>query len=162
MTDYQEMKRGISREWAAARIVLIGGFIVAVAVAGYFLWQRHEETVALQQEQAQENARIAKAEQAQTRAQAANETANAGAILCAMELAGAKKMGIVPPYGQLAAMTPKETERHGRYACVAATSALKYVIIADLVCRQLADPACVKIHAIKTDDGTTLYTAPAK
>lgn len=166
MTDYHEMKRGISREWAAARVVLIGGFIVAIAVAGYFVWQQHQQTVAQQQQQAEAMAQAAKQQQQQQTMTAAQEKANAhanaGMLLCAMELLSAKNMGIVPQFGQLTSMAPKELAQKGRYACTAATPSLKYSIEADLVCRNLGDAACVKIHAIKLDDGTTLYTAPAK
>jgi hypothetical protein len=146
MTDYEDMKRGVSREWAAARIVLIGGFVVAVAVTSYILWQRHEADVTAQQQ----------AVTAQEQAVAA-ENAKAGMVLCAMELASAKSMGIIPAYGQLTTAAPESTAQRGRYTCTAATPSLKYVIAADLVCRKLTDPACVKIHSIKTDDGTTLF-----
>jgi len=33
----------LKREWAAARIVVIGGFVVAIAVAGYFVYRARQE-----------------------------------------------------------------------------------------------------------------------
>ena len=144
MTDYEDMARGTAREWAAARIVLIGGFIVAIAVAGFFLWQRHQATIAAQQKAV------------------ATVNAQAQLLLCAMELASAKSMGIVPPYGRLITAAPRSGGKQGRYVCAAATPSLGYIITADLVCRALTDPKCVKVQSIKTSDGTALYTAPAQ
>lgn len=142
MTDYEDMKRGIAREWAAARIVLIGGFIVAIAAVSYILWQRHEQ-----------------AAEAQLRAKA-ETNAKIGLVVCAMELASAKSMGIIPSYGQLTTAAPEPAAQRGRYSCTAATPSLKYVIAADLMCSEVDQPKCVKVVSIKTDDGTALYTAP--
>ena len=38
----------LKREWAAARIVVIGGFIVAIAVAGYFVYRARQQQIAQQ------------------------------------------------------------------------------------------------------------------
>jgi hypothetical protein len=139
MTDYDDMVRGTAREWFWARIVLIGGFVVAMAVAGYFVWQRHEETI-----HAQEQAK-------------AVINAKMGLAVCAMELASAQSMGIVPAFGHLTTAAPEATGRQGRYACTAATPSLKYIIAADLVCAAITNPKCVQVTSIKTDDGTMLY-----
>jgi hypothetical protein len=160
MTDYDDMKRGTAREWAAARIVLIGGFAIAIVVAGYFAWQRHADTVAAQQEQAQQVAALAKAQSRPAfRETTQDEKAKGAMMFCAMELVNAKNMGIVPPFGQLASALPRKTATQGRYACLAATQVSKYVIEADLVCRQINDPKCVHLNSIKSDDGTVLYQA---
>jgi len=159
MTEYDEMKRATAREWAAARIVVIGGFAVAIVVAGFFAWQRHAQTVAAQQEQAQQTAALARAQQPRPafKETTQDEKAKGAMMFCAMELVNAKSMGIVPPFGQLASPLPRKTDTQGRYACIAATQVSKYVIEADLVCRQITDPKCVHLHSIKTDDGTVLY-----
>lgn len=159
MTDYENMVRGTAREWFWARVVLIGGFIVAIGVAGYFGWQRHETLVAAQKQQAEA---LARADQQQSRAESpeqarANENANAGMMICAMELLSAKNKGIVPPYGQLAAAEPRATAKKNRLACLATTQVSKYEIQADLVCRTVVDPKCMKLHSVKNGDGTVLY-----
>jgi hypothetical protein len=161
MTEYDDLKRATAREWAAARIVVIGGFAIAIAVAGYFAWQRHEATVAARQAQAQQIAALAKAQQPRPafKETTQDEKAKGAMLFCAMELVNAKNMGIVPSFGQLASPLPRKTDTQGRYACIAATQVSKYVIEADLVCRQVNDPKCVHLHSIKTDDGTVLYEA---
>jgi hypothetical protein len=156
MADYNDMQRGTSREWAAARVVLILGFVIAIAVAGYFAWQRHQDEVAAQQQ-------IDAAEQqanrpAMTPAQAAqNANTQAAMMVCAMELVNAKNLGIVPPFGQLANLMPQPTKTRGRYICQAGTQVSKYELSADIICSTLTNPNCVKLYSIKSDDGTTLY-----
>jgi type II secretory pathway pseudopilin PulG len=156
MTDYEDMVRGTARDWFWARVVLIGGFVIAIAVAGYFAWQRHADIVAAQQQQAAALAQAAQQQQ-RPRESRADENAKAGMMFCAMELLNAKNMGIIPPFGQLASLSPKKTDKQGRYACTAATQVSKYEIQADLICRTLTDPKCVHLHSIKSDDGTVLY-----
>jgi hypothetical protein len=41
--------------------------------------------------------------------------------------------------------------------CLAATQVSKYEIQADLLCRTLTNPNCMKLHSVKSDDGTVLY-----
>jgi hypothetical protein len=165
MSEYDDMERATARECAAARIVMFGGFAIAVVVAGYFGWQRHAETVAAQQQmeqqQKQQAAALNRAQQPQKpfKETTRDEKAKGAMMFCAMELVNAKTMGVVPSFGQLASPLPRKTDTQGRYACIAATDVSKYVIEADLVCRQVTDPKCVRLHSIKTDDGTILYQA---
>jgi len=149
MTQRDTNLRGIAREWLAARIIVLGGFVIAIAVAAYFTLRPAPVT---QQQPA-----------AQTEQQAATtlarKTANAKAaiMVCAMELLNAKNFGIVPSYGQLVSMYPKKTATRGRYACTAGTNVARYVIAGDLVCHNLLDSRCVSLYEIKTGDGTLLY-----
>ena len=161
MSEYDDMERATAREWAAARIVMIGGFAIAVVVAGYFAWQRHADTLEAQQQQAQQIAALNQAQQPRQpfKETTQDEKAKGAMMFCAMELVNAKNMGIVPSFGQLASPLPRKTDTEGRYACLAATEVSKYVIEADLVCRQVTDPKCVHLHSIKTDDGSVLYQA---
>ncbi|MGN6147831.1 MAG: hypothetical protein ACTHPD_04770 [Rhizomicrobium sp.] len=159
MTDYEDMKRGTAREWFWARVVLAGGFAVAVAVAGYFAWQQHEAKVAAEQQQtaalaeaAQQKPRTVTPEQAR-----ADENAKLGVLICAMELLNAKNMGVIPPYGEIASAQPRATATKNRLMCLAATQVSKYEIQADLLCRTLTNPNCMKLHSVKSDDGTVLY-----
>jgi len=154
MTDYENMKRASSREWAAARIVVIGGLIVALGIAGYFGWLHYQDV-----KQQQLIASPEYQEQQIAKAQQQNAVQIAGQVLCAMELANAKKMGLIPSYGKLAKPMPYVTGKKGQYACYAATQVLAYRITADLVCRSLTDPKCTKIVGIKLGDGTDIYKA---
>ncbi|HEY2033811.1 MAG TPA: hypothetical protein VGH02_09020 [Rhizomicrobium sp.] len=161
MTDYDDKMRGTAREWFWARVVLIGGFVIAVAVAGYFVWQRHQDEIAARQ-QAAALAQSAQQQQhtmtpEQMRQARADENAKLGMMICAMELVSAKNMGVIPPYGQLAESQPRLTAKKGRLSCQAATQVSKYEIQADLICRTLVDPRCMKLHSVKSDDGTMLY-----
>jgi hypothetical protein len=159
MTDYDDMKRGTARDWFWARIVLIGGFAIAIAIAGLMVWQRHEARIAAQQEEASV---LAKAAQGQRNTMSpeqarADESRKMGMMICAMELLSAKNMGLIPPYGELADSQPRATNKKNRVSCLAATEVNKYQIQADLFCRTLTDSRCMKLHSVKTDHGTTLY-----
>jgi hypothetical protein len=161
MTDYDDMKRGTARDWFWARAVLIGGFVIAIAVAGYFGWRSHQESVAEQQMEA--TAPTAPAISKKAAHQAELDAKAKGAMMfCAIDLLNAKNMGVVPPFGQLASPLPEKTDKQGRYACTAATDVSKYKMEADLVCRQISNPACVKLHSVTSDDGTVLYSADKK
>jgi hypothetical protein len=158
MTDYDDMKRGTARDWFWARVVLFGGFAIAIAVAGYFGWRSRQEPIAEQQQQAAPvSANPKSAHKAELEAKA-----KGAMMFCAIDLLNAKNMGIVPPYGQLASDLPQKTDKQGRYACIAATDVSRYTMEADLVCRQISDPACVKLHSVTSDDGTVLYSADKK
>jgi hypothetical protein len=154
MTDYDDMVRGTVREWFWARVILVGGFIVAIAVAGYFGWQRYQATIRAQQQPAPQSQAAGQKSSHEAELEA---KAKGAMMFCAMELLNAKNMGVVPSYGQLASPLPEKTAKTGRYACTAATQVTKYRIEANLVCRQLTNPACVQLHSITSDDGTVLY-----
>jgi hypothetical protein len=159
MTDYDDMKRGTARDWFWARVVLIGGFAIAIVVAGYFGWQSRQASIVEQQQAAPASV----ATNPKAAREAALEAKAKGAMMfCAIDLLNAKNMGIVPPYGQLASDLPQKTDKQGRYACTAATDVSKYKLEADLVCRPISNPACVKLHSVTSDDGTVLYSADKK
>jgi len=146
-----ENMRGTQREWLAARIVILGGFAIAIAVAAYFTLRPAPQPVA-------ETQPAAPAQQQMTPAQQAADTnAKAGMMVCAMELVNAENFGIIPSYGKLSSPFPKATDVRGRYVCSAATQTTKYIIAADLICRDLKDSRCVFVYSIATGDGTVLY-----
>ncbi len=148
MSEHQADIGALSREWLAARVVVIGGFLIAVAVGLYFaLWagpaQTPEEQAAVQTPQAATSQQEAEA--------------SAEHQLCRMELANAQNYGLIPQFGRLSDPNPQKTDVQGRYVCQAATTAAKYNIAADLVCRDLTDPHCVALYSVTQDDGTVLY-----
>jgi hypothetical protein len=149
-----EMRRGTQREWAMARIVLIGGFAIAIGVAAWFaLRPAPVETVPpVASLPPPAHLKIPGNPSSQERADS-----NAAMMVCAQELMNAKNNGSVPAYGQLSSLLPKATAVRGRYTCQVATSAEKYTISADLICRTLTDSRCVALYDVTTADGTVLY-----
>jgi hypothetical protein len=144
-----EMQRGTAREWLAARVVVVGGFLIAIAVAAYFTLRPAPQPVTEAQPAAQQ--------QPMTAQQAASQNAKDAMLVCAQELVNAKNSGIVPASGQLANAFPKATSVRARYVCTAATSAAKYLISADLVCRDLLNSRCVRLYSITDAHGMVLY-----
>lgn len=148
--DDKNKVHALSREWAAARIVVIGGLIVALAVAGYFAYRAREATIAAQQAAAP----------VMTPKVDAKTVARVELIVCNAELAHAKDLGIIPQYGRLD--TPKlvRTQVERRYVCIGVTHLSKYYIAADLRCDNLADARCMSVYRIALPDGTLLYSRP--
>jgi hypothetical protein len=135
-------QRALSREWLAARIVVIGGLVVAAAVAAYFGWIKPAYLTPPQPTPEQQEAR-----------------ANAQAVLdmCTTGVAAAKAFGILPPYGRLVSLNVGRTDVQGRYVCQAATQVAKYLVAVELYCRNLKDRRCVSLYSVTQDDGTVLY-----
>jgi hypothetical protein len=148
MSDHD--MRAAAREWRTGLIVVVAGFAVAIAVAGYFAYASRNPAPVPQ---------ASIAVPTLTPAQREEQLKRLALALCAVEIVNAKNIGIVPPYGRYAG-GPKATDHRGRYVCVASTGVAKYSIAADLVCRQLLDARCVDIYSVTSDDGTVLYKRP--
>jgi hypothetical protein len=135
--------RALAREWLAVRVIVLGGFLVAIAAAIWFgiivpkviAPRQLRETLTTQ-------IRTLLTEEAQ---------------VCTTAIASAKNFGIVPQYGQLASAKVAQTGVQGRYACLAATHVAKYVMVVDLICRNLKDMRCVSLYNVSQTDGTVLY-----
>ena len=151
MSDQQYDFKAISREWAAARVVLIIGFVAALGAGGYFAWQAREMVVNHRQHQLADMQAVQNLENKET---AANQ---AGVDLCKTALSSAKSFGIIAQFAQLTAYTPKESDVKGRYVCGAATGASKYAIVADAFCANLKNAQCVVLFSVTEGDGTVLY-----
>jgi hypothetical protein len=148
----QNEQSALLREWRVAQITLVAGLVIALGVVGYFVWQNR------QQASSQEQASIP-TEQAPAQQAPANETDETAlnAEVCKVALQHAKDFGILIGEAQLASDQPEGTDVTGRYACVAATSAAKYLIAFDLVCRDLKKEECVNLFSITQDGGAVLY-----
>jgi hypothetical protein len=142
-SDTTGKERALKFEWLAARVIVIGGFVVALAAAIYFgvivprIIEPREMHAAL----------VTRVKTLLT----------AESQICNMALNSAKIFGIVPQYGRLISQKLALTQMQGRYLCVAATSAAKYVLAVDLVCKQLKDPRCTSLYNVSQSDGTILY-----
>lgn len=151
MSEQQSDLAALKREWLVARIVLIGGFAIAIAAGAYvgILWRnsilqaRQQAATAIAQERAEEAAQKANA---QARAQ-----------LCQAMLAGAQSAGIVPGFAKLARTDPVSTKTTGRYLCAAQTDSSKFTLAADLVCRDLKNPQCVSLYSVTQNGGAVLF-----
>lgn len=144
--DNDGKQRALAREWLAARIVVIGGLVLAVAVAGYFAYQQHEAAVQVQQ------AAIPK--KIDFKALRRIETA-----VCTAEVVRAIDIGVVPAYAQLATWQLAKTPQ-GHYLCEAKTRVTTYLIAADLLCNDLKKADCVSIYRILLKDGRFVYARP--
>lgn len=142
VSNQEDAHSSLSREWLIARIVVIGGLIVALGAITYFGWAKPYI--------AERTRLIAN----QTRAQALSV---AVADICEGGLSAAKNFGIVPVYGRVAAKTVYTTNVQGRYVCVGATPSTRYLVIVDLLCRRLKERRCLSLYSVRQMDGTVLY-----
>src|SRR5262249_35687614 len=141
MMDYEADDSALKREWLAARIVVLFGFVIAIAVAVYFAYFAPEAPL---QRQASIPGVTTTPQQT---AMQERVVAAAAYQMCRIEVATAQSRGFIPVYSRLADPSPKATNSQGRYACSAATPVAKYTIEADLVCRNLNDVNCVKLYS---------------
>ena len=150
--DMVELRRRTQREWAAARIVLIGGVVIAIAAVAYLWLKPAPAPVMASLPPAQTEPRTP------TRAQrAANTDASLNMLFCAQELLESQNVNIVPLSAQMAERGPHKTRVKGRLACIARTASTFYVISADLHCAQVTANKCVQLYDIQTGDGLLLY-----
>src|SRR5580700_6876073 len=105
MNDQTPNLRRLQFEWYAAMATIVGGFILATAVAAYLTFG------------AKPVAPIVAAPPSQAEIEKAQDAALAqqGAQLCGLELANAQTFGVVPNYGKLISLVPHPTNVRGRY-----------------------------------------------
>jgi predicted negative regulator of RcsB-dependent stress response len=142
----------LKREWAAARVVIIGGFIVAIAVAGYFYYRARQEQLAQQP--------IVHTTVVRPKVDA-KTLARAELAVCTAELMRAKDVGAIPTYGQLATgQLVRAPDAPQRFICEARTHLTSYYISADVMCDKLADPRCVSVYRVATKERQLIYDRP--
>jgi uncharacterized membrane protein YraQ (UPF0718 family) len=141
--DTAQTARALRLEWLAARIIVIGGFVIALA-AGLWFGVILPKVIEPREQRAALTTRVQKllVQEAQ---------------VCTMALGTAKNFGIVPQYGQLVTGKLALTNVQGRYLCLATTNATRYVLAIDLLCRDLGNPRCVSLYNVSQTDGTVLY-----
>lgn len=149
LPDDNSNKSALSREWAAARIVVIGGLVVAIAVAGYFAYRARTPAVLPLQTVVPAAAKPD-----------AKLLARVELAVCTTVVKRAMDIGIIPTYGRLDTPQLVKTDVAHRFVCVGATHAAKYYVAADLRCNNLVDPQCVSVYRVALRDGTLLYSRP--
>ncbi len=147
MSDQNPNMRRLQFEWYAALATIIGGFVVAIAVAAYITYGGKAAT----------QTGVAPQSQADVQKARVTELAKLGAEICGLELANAQTFGVVPNFGKILTPMPRATNIRGRYLCVAGTQVTRYVLAGDLLCRNLKDSHCVSLFSVTQDDGTVLY-----
>lgn len=141
--------RALAREWAAARIVVIGGLILACAVGGYFAWRSISAQNA--QQQAAQPAPAPRKIDAKT-------LRKVEIAVCSIEIKRAEDIGIVPIYAGLGSPNLVRSNVPHRFICEAKTHLTHYFIAADLLCDKLSDPRCVSVYRVMLPNGTLLYS----
>ncbi len=127
-------------EWHAALITIVGGTIVALAVIAFVHFSKPSPEQIVAANRASQAAFLKSVE-----------------MVCTQAVTTAKNFGIVPNYAALMTRAPTATQVRGRYACVGATAAARYVILVDLMCRDFKNPRCVALYSVIQPDGTVLY-----
>lgn len=148
MQDFDSDIRALKREWLVTRLVVILGFVVALAAAGYagvvLRLQVLNTREAVAKQQAEINTPV---------------TAPADvAAFCPLAVNNAKKMGLIPGYADATSPAPHATQMKGRYLCSAATQSSQFVVAADFVCKNLKDSRCVSVYAVTQNGKTIIYT----
>lgn len=146
-TEHSDI-RAFEREWTISLFVVIGGFVIAIAVAAFLTFGKKQHAVVPDQTQI--------AEAAPPSDEAANGL-NDPSQVCRTALANAKNFGVLPNDGRLADPNPRQTDQEGRYICDAATAKAKYSIAVDIVCEDAAKDQCVSIYNVAEEDGAVLY-----
>lgn len=140
--------RALEREWKIGLFVVIGGFVIAIAVAAFLTFGKKHHAIVPDQTQVEEPAPPSE--------DVANNLNNPSQV-CRTALANAKNFGVLPNDGRLSDPDPRETDQDGRYICDAETGKAKYSIAIDIVCEDAAKESCVSIYSVAEDDGAVLY-----
>ena len=141
--DTAETRRALAREWLAMRVIVIGGFLVALA-AGLWFGLIYPKYILPREQKALLVNRV-------------QRLLSDEAAVCTLAINSAKNFGIVPQYGQLASLKLALTAVQGRYICVARTNIARYFLAVDLQCRDLTSARCVSLYNVSQSDGTVLY-----
>jgi len=155
--ENDQKQRALKREWAAARVVVIGGIIIAVGVAGYFVWRARQEKLA--------EAPVVHATVVQQPKVDQKLVQRVELALCTIGLSNAQGLGMVPQYATLATPRALRGTTPGRFICEAKTDLTHYFISADLKCShlgQLTDARCVSVYRVALKDGTLIYSRPSE
>jgi hypothetical protein len=140
--------RALEREWKIGLFVVIGGFVLAIAIAAFLTFGKRPHAIVPDQTQIAEPA-----PSSDDIASSLNDPSQ----VCRTALANAKNFGVLPGDGRLADPDPRQTDQEGRFICDAETGKAKYSIAVDIVCEDAAKESCISIYNVAEDDGAVLY-----
>jgi hypothetical protein len=129
---------GLRREWLAARIFVVLGGLLLIAIVGLAVMSVPIAPVRTASPNAAIQPAMAKA-------------------LCTAGLASAQAFALVPAYTKLAGDFVQVGAVKGRYICFAQTDAARYQIAFDLMCRDLNRPNCVRLFNVIQDGTGAIY-----
>lgn len=148
----------LNREWLAARVVLLAGFVLAI---GFFAWwsygHRAGADLAGDQSAVATDADTSASQDQMDQAISSGQTTKEGFAMCRLVIGTAQAFGIVP--GSMKYVNgPAKTDIRGRYVCAANDQAgAQYAMTADLVCSNLQNAQCVNLVTVQKADGTVLF-----
>jgi hypothetical protein len=137
--------RALKREWTISLAVVIGGFVIAIAVAAFLTFGHKPRATVPDETQVAEPAPPRESDLSDSKQ------------VCRTALVNAKNFGVLPDAGRLTDQIPRPTDQQGRYVCDAQTAKAKYSLAVDVVCEQIAKAQCVNLYSISQDDGSVLY-----
>ena len=141
----------LNREWLAARIVFVAGFVIALAFVG---WWSYAHRVVLDRFG---NAVSAGPQDSMSEAVASGKTTKEGFAFCRLTIATGENFGVVPGTMRFAG-GPGKTDVQGRYICTGDDDAnVRYAFTVDHLCQDLNNPNCVSLVSVVKADGTTLF-----
>ena len=138
MTEQEANIAGLRREWLAARIFVVLGGLLLVAIIVLAVISAPSVPVQTPRQNTPIAPAMAKA-------------------LCTAGLASAQAFALVPAYTKLAGDFVQLGAVKGRYICFAQTDAARYQIAFDLMCRDLYRPNCVRLFSVVQDGTGAIY-----
>ena len=138
MSEQEVNIAGLRREWLAARIFVVLGGLLLVAILVLAV-------ISVPSAPVQTPRQITAIAPAMARA------------LCTAGLASAQAFALVPAYTKLAGDFVRADRVKGRYICFAQTDAARYLIAFDLMCRDLNRPNCVRLFSVVQDGTGAIY-----
>ncbi len=152
-TTPSPMMAEIAREWLAARVVFVAGFLVAILFVAYWTYGHHnaaDDLVGLGAPVADENGM-----QGQV---GSGRTNQAGIMLCGLAIATGQNFGVMPANMRYAG-GPEKTAIAGRYICATDDPhGVRFLVAVDLICKDLRNPGCVNLFSItKQADSSSVF-----
>jgi hypothetical protein len=145
----------LTREWLAARIVFVVGFVAAIAFFGYYTYS-HWPSVDSTGDTYADNSGVV-SNGTVPDATSANPATKEGFMLCRMMIGLGESFGVLPNTMKYAG-GPAKTDVQGRYICTAMdTSNVRYSLNGELVCKDLNNPNCVSMVTVTKADGTVMF-----
>lgn len=142
----------LNREWLAARLVFVAGFLLAIA---FVVWWTYSYRPVIGG--TGYGADVEASQDQMDQALSSGETSKEGFMLCRLAIGNAGNFGVVPTSTKYAS-GPAKTDVRGRYVCTAAdNTGVAYALTVDLMCSNLTNPNCASLFTVAKTDGAVLF-----